>query len=88
MSSDVDYLYDKRKKVVQGLISVEFVIESELRSLSIYVHHSEDPLVVGEFDSFEVVGKNYKQSISSQYLHTWTEKLLHQQFLQDISLQQ
>ena len=63
MNSDVDRLYVQRKHGGRGLISAAFAIESEMRNLSYYVHHSEDPyvkLVAEIFNNYEQVGKDYK----------------------------
>ena len=84
INSDVDRLCVQRKYNKRGLISAVFAIESELRNLSYYAHHSEDPyveLVAGVFNDFEQVGKDYKQSSLSQYLQSWTGKRLHGQLL-------
>jgi len=48
-----------RKKGGRGLISATLAVVSELRNLSHYVHHSEDPyvnLVADTFQSFELIG--------------------------------
>ena len=73
MNSDVDRLYVPRKKGGRGLISAALAIEGEWRNLSHYVHHSEDPyvkLVAETFKSFELVGKDYKQSILIHHLQS------------------
>jgi len=41
MNSDVDHLYVQRKYGGRGLISAAFAIESEMRNLTYYIHHSE-----------------------------------------------
>ena len=73
VNSDVDRLYVLRKKGGRGPISAALAIESEWRNLSHYVHHSEDPyvkLVAETFKSFELVGKDYKQSILIHHLQS------------------
>jgi len=88
MNSDVDRLYVLRKNGGRGLISVKFAIEHELRNLSFYVHHSDDPyikLIATSFPTFEEHGKQYKQSNNNKLIQTWQSKPLHGQFQRETS---
>ena len=82
--SDVDRLYIARKEGGRGLISTEDCVELAIRGLEVYVHGSEERLILAaggdKIDSLEA-GSVLKRSQREKRLEDWDEKVLHGQFL-------
>jgi len=78
------FIFQGRRELGRGLVSVKFAIEHEQRNLSFYVHSSEDPYIMQvatNYPSFVGHGRQYKQSNDMERLQTWKSKPLHGQRL-------
>ena len=82
--SDVDRLYIPTKEGGGGLISTEDCIELAIRGLEVYVHGSEERLILAargdKTDALEVASV-LKRSKKEKRLEDCKEKVLHGQYL-------
>ena len=82
--SDVDRLYIPRKKGGRCLVSIEDCVELAIRGLQVYVHGSEERLILAatgdKIDDLEAASV-LKRSKNEKRLEDWEEKVLHGQYL-------
>ena len=80
--SAVDRLYIPRNKGGRGLISIEDCVELAIRGLEVYVHGSEERLILAaradKIDGLEA-SSVLKRSKKEQRLEDWEGKVLHGQ---------
>ena len=87
--SDVDRLYVKRKNGGRGLISIETCVRSEENNLGMYLHDSDETLLI-DVKKVEIIrtdnliGKEEFKRNQETFKAKWSEKRMYGQFVRDM----